>query len=407
MSDEPQRPTSNDDREGWKAYWSAQRMPWRTEPEIDEERQGYLAKRRAVTPDIEKGIYPFRDENGSIKLTRADVEWLLATHETNGVSGPMDWDDVLQRRHFGIDLRGSDLRDENLRDLPLAGTRFGLSLYELPLEQGARVMSPEQWEMAAAHVERAVFQSSRMERAQCRGTHFEHSDLRGVNLYRAGLWYAHVQQADLRRAHLEDAFLQGANLSGTHMELAFFDAGTYLQDVRLSSEAGGYTFLADAQWANVNMSVVDFSRLPKTGEEWEARKPQDRAGARKPASQVTAEYQDAVRAARQLASALRSQGINEHADYYAYRAHRLQRVVLRRQYKFLRWVWSWFLEILAGYGYEPIRTLGLYIGIVLAFASIYQRLAPGAHLRLTFLGALVMSVASFHGRGFFPTPVSP
>jgi hypothetical protein len=35
----PQRPTSNDDREGWKAYWVVQGMPWRTEPEIDEERQ--------------------------------------------------------------------------------------------------------------------------------------------------------------------------------------------------------------------------------------------------------------------------------------------------------------------------------------------------------------------------------
>ncbi len=36
---EPQRPTSDDNREGWKAYWEAQGMPWRTEPEIDAERQ--------------------------------------------------------------------------------------------------------------------------------------------------------------------------------------------------------------------------------------------------------------------------------------------------------------------------------------------------------------------------------
>ncbi|HEX8035383.1 MAG TPA: hypothetical protein VF510_16120, partial [Ktedonobacterales bacterium] len=70
MNQEPQRPTA-DDRKAWKAYWTTQGMLWRTEPEIDEERQRHLAERRAVQADIELGIYPFRDENGSIKLTRA------------------------------------------------------------------------------------------------------------------------------------------------------------------------------------------------------------------------------------------------------------------------------------------------------------------------------------------------
>jgi hypothetical protein len=72
-----QRPTT-DDRNEWKRYWESRDMPWRTEPEINRERQRYLAVRRAVEPDVEKGIYPFRDENGSIELSRADVEWLLA-----------------------------------------------------------------------------------------------------------------------------------------------------------------------------------------------------------------------------------------------------------------------------------------------------------------------------------------
>src|SRR6266566_949189 len=70
---------ANDDKEGWEVYWKAQGQPWRTEPEIDRERQVYLAKRRLITPDIEQGIYPFKAIEP--KLTRADVEWLLATHE--------------------------------------------------------------------------------------------------------------------------------------------------------------------------------------------------------------------------------------------------------------------------------------------------------------------------------------
>src|SRR5579872_2064618 len=85
-----QQPTT-DDPDAWKTYWKVQGRSWRTEPEIDAERQKYLAERRAIGPDIEKGIYPFRD----IKLNRADVEWLLATHE-NG-RGPLHWSDVRAR----------------------------------------------------------------------------------------------------------------------------------------------------------------------------------------------------------------------------------------------------------------------------------------------------------------------
>jgi hypothetical protein len=92
MTDRPQRP-GDDDPDKWKDYWTAEGMSWRTEQEIDADRQRYLAERRAVTPDIEKGIYPFRDGTGSIPLTRADVEWLLATHESHDVRGPVVWED--------------------------------------------------------------------------------------------------------------------------------------------------------------------------------------------------------------------------------------------------------------------------------------------------------------------------
>jgi hypothetical protein len=41
--------------------------------EIDPKRQAKLAQCQAITPDIEQGIYPFK----GMKLSRADVEWLL------------------------------------------------------------------------------------------------------------------------------------------------------------------------------------------------------------------------------------------------------------------------------------------------------------------------------------------
>src|SRR5581483_8103617 len=64
----PQTPAplpATDNREGWHAHWQVQGQPWRTEPEIDQKRQEELATRRAIVPDLEKGIYPF----GGTKLT--------------------------------------------------------------------------------------------------------------------------------------------------------------------------------------------------------------------------------------------------------------------------------------------------------------------------------------------------
>jgi len=170
-----QRPTK-DDKEAWVGYWKSQDQPWRIEPEIDEERQSYLAERQSITPNIEKGIYPFKD----IKLSRADVEWVLATHE-NG-HGPVNWSnekELHERR--GLDLRGADLRLINLNNLPLTQLYGGLDQDERDLA------TVEQGKMAAIHLEGASLKRTRLERA---------------NLYGA-----HLEKTDLRQAHLEGAYL--------------------------------------------------------------------------------------------------------------------------------------------------------------------------------------------------------
>jgi hypothetical protein len=52
-----------------------------------------------------------------VKLSRADVEWLLATHE-NG-RGPVDWSDERQRKREGLDLGGANLCHTDLSHVPL------------------------------------------------------------------------------------------------------------------------------------------------------------------------------------------------------------------------------------------------------------------------------------------------
>ncbi len=113
---------SRDDRAAWLAYWSKQNQPWRTEPEIRPERRAELEKCRALVPDVEKGIYPFK----GTKLDRADVEWLLATYD----GGPVKWSDEKEREREGLDVRGADLQHADLRQLPLTRLRGGLTFDE-------------------------------------------------------------------------------------------------------------------------------------------------------------------------------------------------------------------------------------------------------------------------------------
>src|SRR5690348_12495860 len=81
--------------DSWTAYWAEQEQPWRTQPEIDRERQRLLSRHRYnITHDIVQGHYPFKD----VRLDRADIEWLLASHASDGGHGPVEASDVDARR---------------------------------------------------------------------------------------------------------------------------------------------------------------------------------------------------------------------------------------------------------------------------------------------------------------------
>jgi hypothetical protein len=187
----------------WPEYWKAQGMPWRTDPEIAEERQRYLAERRSVQPDIEQAVYPFKD----IKLGRADVEWLLATHESDGLRGPVDWSDPTQRTRQGVDLRGADLRRADLRALPLARLLSALGFEEqwttTPWQDDASGVHLEESDLRDAHLEGALLDKAWVQRA----------DLARASLHSAQLGTAHLEGSNLRETHLE-----GANLSAAHLQ---------------------------------------------------------------------------------------------------------------------------------------------------------------------------------------------
>ena len=61
-----------------------------------------------------------------------------------------------------------------------------------------------------------------------------------------------------------------------------------------------------------------------------------------------------------------------------------------------------FLNLIAGYGYRPERTLFVYVLFILGFAFAYMHTGMIDQHAFTLHEALIFSLTSFHGRGFFP-----
>src|SRR6266516_368514 len=357
-----QRPANND-LEAWKAYWDALNQYWRIEPEIDTKRQKYLTERREIKPDIELCIYPFKD----IKLSGADVEWLLATHE-NG-RGPVDWSNENERQREGLDLRGAYLSTTDLSRLPLACTQAGLT------GDAWFYSSPEQGKSAAANLEYVILIGAHLE-----GAKFNDASLKGANLYQAYLEGAEFKYTDLKGAYLNESRLGGASFTGSHLEgtdlrranlegistpptnlrNVFFDNTTKLSGAILGNATNGFVRVADISWGGVNLALLDLSSVNMLGDERKARR-----------SKHLDDYQMAVRANRQLAVALQAQGLNEVAARFAYRAQLMQRKVFWYQRKFGQYLFSLFLDLLSGYGYKPLRCFIAYLLVIFAFAITY------------------------------------
>jgi hypothetical protein len=297
--------------------------------------------------------------------------------------------------------------------------------------------------LGGAHLEEAYLKEAHLEGADLEGAHLEGANLEGVHLEGASLLGAHLEGANLLGAHLEGANLEGAHLEGANLvgaslkgkpvpadylkrvrqwdkdvlppadlRGAFFDSKTMLEDSILGEEQFGFVTLADLHWGGVNLSVVDWETVTMLGDE-------------RRALQTTwlYNYRGAVRAYRQLATVLRGQGLNEEASQFAYRAEVLQRRVLWRQMlqlrkqgrkgllrlvqKMVNYLLSWLLDLFAGYGYKPMRSLITYLLVIVGFMLTYYTLdmAFGPHLSWSEL--FTESMRAFHGGVFLPNQFDP
>ncbi len=404
------RPTTGD-RQAWQAYWKYCQQAWRTEPEISTTRQRELTVLRNRQADSERGIYPFQKQ----RLSRADVEWLLATHEQG--RGPVLPRDVESRT--GLDLRGANLAGANLAGLPLTGL-VG-SLVTVPPRQdeyearkkaaihleGANLSGThleyahlEGVHMEGACLEHARLQSASMDGAYLEGANLQHADCFEASLDGAWLWSVHgeearlwgasmreaqffsthLERADLSEVKLDGAelmevFLEGANLKHACLADAtlyrvYFDYATQLLMVDLGDDARGLASLSHIRWGEADIDGISWSRFPMLGNEVEVYQVTDHNGAPKSLKRRRGDYRGAITATRQLARALQAQGFDEEAAYFALRARRLERTLFFLRGRWGAFLYAQFSDWFNAYGYRPERGIfWLIIGVIILLLS--------------------------------------
>ncbi len=352
-------------------------------------------------------------------LTGADVFWLAERMRTHDVFHSVP----------NLHLEGANLREAHLAGAFLRGVHL------------------EAANLSGAHLERAYLPQAHLEGADLSEAHLAGVFLREAHLEGANLIVAHLKEASLREAHLEQAdlrgaHLEGAGLTGTHLEGAYLhgahleratlrgaqmDGKTLLQNATVAKPPSllgrlfprnTSTALGDIRWGGVgtvDLTAVKWSHVARLGDEREAG-----------FLDGTEAHATVVRAYRQLAAQLRAQGLSEVADRFSYRAQIRQRSVLLRQWRLGQYLLSWFLALLAGYGYQPIRTILVYLLMVAGFAATYFAYGTGCPVAgphdivtliasghqctahpMTWHEAFVVSFTAFHGRGFFVSSFQP
>jgi hypothetical protein len=372
------------------------------EPDTSEptpERQAEL--RAAYEANVAAGKPPYE---GVTIRTLGEVQWILRVRDWSGeLEPPVDKQPP--------DLRGAHLSRADLSGAVLSGADLSRAyLYSATLG-GAYLVGAD---LSRAILSGADLSGTFLGEADLSGAHLDDATLGGAHLAGAKLGGADLARANLSGADLAATNLSGANLvatnlsgtdltiadlSGASLRDARMDAATTLDEATLDSK----TRLGDVRWNGVPLARVP-SWPARLGDEQvirEAKVRRARIGA----------YRTAARSYRNLSLALRSQGLFIPASDYRLREQVLERKARLLEGGLLGWVFSWLLNLVAGYGERPVRSFFAYLLVLFGFAGAYFALGSGmlagfglgAHDAITSpLSALVFSVTSFHGRGFFP-----
>ncbi len=399
------------------------------------------------------------DEGAPVRLTRADVERMLAAAPANAV-----------------DLRGADLRHADLSGLHLSGMNL----------HGARLdgASLEDTDLRAADLGGAHLPGARMTRTDLTEAQLEHAYLEGADLRGATLIEAHLDHADLSGAHLEKAALQGAHLRAAHLAHARLD-GAHLRGAHLDEATLWGATLYGAELEGGHFSGADFHDADLNGAffagciladadlalaRWKTlRAGEEVVAAQVPVAERPEQYQAAADAYRRLRQACAAQGLYDRAGDLYRREMRMRQAALacetlwalwtmpalgsvarlvaatyqlstrlygramrpvaaplRRMAAIVRrvsalaraftealarlvrpgvrWAWHVILEVLCGYGERVGRVIVVGGAVMLGMALVYLRLGQLTEVDgrtvTSFWHALYFSACSFSSIGY-------
>lgn len=266
--------------------------------------------------------------------------------------------------------------------------------------------------LSGALIERCAFNDANFTFSNLSSAHIGGCSFRGADFGAADLSDSDITEADFRNANLQGAKLSGAliisaDFRGAVLIQSRMDAATVLGDVDSrrnkvdTVQFDGKSRLLDVAWNGAILAGVNWKQIHRLGDEHAIK-------AAKSQKDLVSAYHNAARAYRGLSIALRGQGLLIPASSYRLREHVLERKASFWDGKLLSWVFSWLLNFVAGYGERPVRAFFAYLAVLVGFAAAYFALGSGVlgtgtHDVLSSpLAALVFSVTSFHGRGFFP-----
>ncbi|HKD75711.1 MAG TPA: pentapeptide repeat-containing protein [Ktedonobacterales bacterium] len=381
----------------------------------------------AKAANEQSGKPPF---DGVRIATWGELRWVMQQHQWSGA-------ETLRSGECRADLRGVDMMGANLANVALRGAKLqGATLFDAVLDdaelegadlreanlnaarldrailEGADLrgaqLSPaflNEARLKGAHLEGADLHAADLNRADCTKAHFEGADLTEVIARESVFYYASLEHVNLDHAILEKADLRGVNLSGAELPHANLK-GAQLQRARMDgdTELREIVFDRDTRWVDVHwndatLTLIDWSQAPRLGDEVAIRNVL-RGGKRQIRRLRAAAYREAARSYRGLSLALRDQGMGNVASRYRLRELSLERDALRTERSPAYWGAA-ILYSFTGYGEHMGRILATYFGVILTFAGIYlavRRQLGGTQI----VDALVFSISSFHGLGFFP-----
>lgn len=311
--------------------------------------------------------------------------------------GELEW--LMRVKSWSCDIDPGKLTRPDLREVNLTGTLLGDINLSGSDMHGALLTGTY---LAGATLFGAKLAQADLRRANLSGAYLPDADLTGTDCERANFQGSSLVGARLGGTYLEQTDLSGADLWG-----AQFNVATILRDVTLDSG----TLFGDVVWNGVPVAQVEWKQVPILGDEANlnaklASINSNKSLNRKERSlQIAKANRDVGRAYRALSIVLRQQGVSDMASAYRMREQCFERAALKAEGRRLSLLWSRILNIVAGYGERPFNALFAYVTTIAVFMVVYLLLSNFVDTRLSHLSwdeSLVLSVTSFHGRGFFP-----